>query len=452
MSTQARSSALAKLADGSVISLDEDDNSVTISRLEPHLSQLATLRLYVRRYDERPNGACHTFLVAPLAQLTHLELKSDALPNQFYHYDLSHEPFRFLETFGYSNPFYAPGDGNPLGARRDMMKVPSDPSTFSLAHFIYFLDSLPALRSLNLHNFLHVPVVDPYNVPSSYSGVRLPHLKDLKVQDTPNNINMLLTYLILPDNVALDIVARSGARPIEVDLLKDMLPAQWRYRNSLLLKPAMASVKVGSSIGLTGRQTAENENRPKVAFEVLSTDPRGLQQRHNRAQMLGEMLAAVPEVFDVSRLTGLLLSGDIGILGIDSWRAVLEACCNLRRLKVEEISEQEATSAVENAATSLFKVLEPSPNSASVVCPQLEFLHISNDGWGPHLVGQVPQCFSGREDKALRLKKLILDLRIKDPPRPSVLQTMVNRSSVFIDFVILQNTLTAKQYVTAPLS
>lgn len=273
------------------------------------------------------------------------------------------------------------------------------PPPFLYDDFLNGLYMMCALEHLVIRHFLHIPIIIPDAIPPAFPG---PHVfKDLKtctVQDLPNRIKFFTAYFVIGSTTKAHLCASYGDRPLEVDILHEMLPPLHPlYKRSItaLHMATHLTVKVTSKgsflVGTFGAEGKVPEGQDPEGHLALyaGASHAELSTHDARTEFLQLLLHKVRDIFNVDSLTCLRIFGDVAsIRGPEAWVGLIGSLYQLDTLHIDN-----APASVQGPVTALNAILQAGilnryTGCSVPICPRLTTVRIS----------EIPYSKSGIDD------------------------------------------------------
>ncbi|KAI0699367.1 hypothetical protein C8T65DRAFT_742542 [Cerioporus squamosus] len=215
---------------------------------------------------------------------------------------------------------------------------------FTYAHFLYGLQLWVALERVEIRHFLHVPTADKDHIPAGeldpcdWTFAMHRNLKTFIVEDIPCRVQFLLGYVYIPTHVDVHLTAMNITRSFEADMVKEMVP----YLPAIVKGVRMLDeathihVKVGPrSLLLCGKLSSDEDDKRRLILEARPNSASVFEPDRARGGFLHSLLHLVRDIFDLSVVSSLRITGDVTwISSKDDWANLLRPFQNLRTLRV----------------------------------------------------------------------------------------------------------------------
>lgn len=289
----------------------------------------------------------------------------------------------------------------------------ANPPAFSYHHFLDALSRWSTLETILIDNFLHIPSKDPSNLPRLLCPLVWPNLKDFELRDLPNRVRSLLGYLHLPVHANVHLRGSTGLRPLEADMMQEMLPLQPSiYQNIELLDRArFVNVQVGPDALLVGGATPVPKEH--LNMQVLPSSTGSFDTRDVRGGLLRSLLRSLPDMFNPSVVTFLRIRGDITWIGSsDDWTGIFTP---FHKLEVLILADD--TRGLHGFAGAVFDSLagdgfDVQERRIAPVCPRLRFLILMGVSVSTGDIGIMRRTLKRRKEKGYPVSALKLELEV----------------------------------------
>ncbi|KAI0699366.1 hypothetical protein C8T65DRAFT_831964 [Cerioporus squamosus] len=377
-------------------------------------------------------------LALDLPNVKHLRLESTPPANDTYDYQLA------FDTEPYPT--------NPGTDFEDFItaQAMANPFVFSYRHLLDALSRWSGLEVVEIVNFLHIVSKDPYDIPTLACPVVLSNLKSFFLEDLPGRMQHFLGYLHLPLNASVWLKTTTGMRPLEADMVQEMLPQQPAVYQDLPMRnmAAQVQVKIGPKSLMVGGAVSHDRNR--FVLEVCPVSTGTFNSHDAGGDLLRSLLRSLPNIFDPSVVKHLRICGEITyIRSGDDWANALRPFCNLEVLHLEDdaLGKHGFVNALfEGLIGDVYDVQE---RREAPVCPRLRALVITDASVSKD---DIKSMYEGLEERKKRGRPLLVfKLQFRNSGlTKSKLQQAVNKLSGPVVAVEWQERHTLRSYVHIP--